>query len=67
MYIGLFVVSLFILLIIIGISMILYGHLNYKKGKINKNTKKKYDFIGGILIMIVLLIIVAYALTLLKR
>jgi hypothetical protein len=63
MYIGLFVVSLFIILLIIGISMILFGHINYKKGKITKSTKKKYDFIGGILIMIVLLMIIAYTFT----
>jgi len=63
MYIGLFVVILFAMLIIIAISMILFGHFSYKKGKISKSTKKKYDFIGGIIIMIVLVFIIAYTFT----
>ncbi len=57
----LFLIIIFILTIIVGISIILYAHINYKKGTITESTKKTLYIVGGSLIGISLIFLIAYS------
>jgi hypothetical protein len=57
----LFLSIVFILTIIVGISIILYSHINYKKGAISKSNSTKLYAIGGSMIGISFVFLIAYS------
>jgi len=57
----LFLSIVFILIIIVGISMILYSHVNYKKGTITKSKSTQLYAIGGALIGVSFVFLIVYS------